>query len=197
MLNAVLFDLDDTLVDRTRAFRACVGDRFPDPAVREELLRLDDRGHGDREALFRAWQRHGGTALDQQTLAGLIIERIAPDHGLLRVLHALARRVKLGIVTNGGSETQRGKLRAAGLAEVFPDDRVWVSAEAGLEKPDPRLFLLASRALGEAPANCLHIGDHERDDLDGATAAGMRGRLVARVLDAGRLNSLLTQEHLA
>ena len=196
MLNAILFDLDNTLVDRDRAFREYVNTRFRDPAVCADLLQLDARGHGVREALFEAWTRHAGTAMNQATLGRLIAERLRPNPELLKVLRTLSTTVKLGIITNGGCETQRQKFQVAGLAEVIPSDRFWVSAEVGKAKPDPSIFLLACQALNEAPGDCLYIGDHEPDDLAGATAASLRTRLVDTVLNAERLSVLMSQERM-
>ena len=194
MLNAVLFDLDNTLIDRDQAFRDCVCHHFGDPAVRAELFRLDSGGHGDREGLFCAWRRHTGASMNQVILGRLIAERIRPDCGLLNALRVLSQTLKLGIITNGGSEIQRRKFCAAGLSEVIPHECVWVSAEVGMEKPDPAIFIFASQSLGVNPGNCLYLGDHEPDDLAGAVAAGMQARLVGAVLDAERLNVVMAQE---
>lgn len=196
MLRAVLFDLDNTLVGRDRAFRECVEDHFSDATVRAEFLRLDDGGRGDRAALFNCWQRHSGEPMEQIKMGRLIARRLQPDHELLAALRTLSQTVKLGIITNGSGETQRHKLRAAGLAEVMPADRIWISGEVGKAKPNPEIFLLASRALGETPEHCLYIGDNEKDDLAGATRAGMRGCLVEHVIDARRLDQLLNRERL-
>jgi len=194
MLNAVLFDLDNTLVDRDRAFRDCVHARFRDPAVRSELLRLDQGGRGDRQELFEFWEHHAGEGINQTILGRLLAERLQPDLGLLQTLRALSNEVKLGIITNGSGETQRQKFKAAGLAEVISADYLWISAEVGTPKPDPAIFLLASQTLGEAPENCLFVGDHEQDDRAGARAAGMRTRLVKTVLTGDGLNRLISQE---
>jgi putative hydrolase of the HAD superfamily len=43
----------------------------------------------------------------------------------------------------------------------------------GIEKPDPRPFLLALEALGESPENCVHVGDSLHSDVVGAIAVGM------------------------
>lgn len=196
-LNAVLFDLDGTLIDRDRAFRELVWAEFSPAPVRAELLRLDEHGHGDRQALFAAWHRHGGTALDQCRLGCLLAERIEPDLALIQALQELAARVKLGVITNGGAESQRRKIRAARLDAVFQPDRVWVSAEVGMAKPEPLLFKLACQTLHEAPANCLFVGDHERNDVAGAKSAGLRAHLTDAVLDAERLATLLAREGLA
>jgi putative hydrolase of the HAD superfamily len=57
-----------------------------------------------------------------------------------------------------------------GLANRF--QLVLSSAEAGAEKPDPRIFELALATLEVEPARALHIGDEEVDRL-GALAAGL------------------------
>ncbi|HWH69297.1 MAG TPA: HAD family hydrolase [Candidatus Sulfotelmatobacter sp.] len=194
MLKAVLFDLDNTLVGRDRAFRECVCAQFSDPAVRSQLFRLDQGVCGDRDALFQCWQRHSGTSMNQALLGRLLAERLQPDHGLLQALHALSRHVQLGIITNGGSDTQRRKFQAAGLEAVIPHGHLWISGEVGKAKPDPAIFLLASRTLGVAPETCLFIGDREQEDQAGATAAGMRARRVGAVLNGEQLNALIREE---
>jgi len=196
MLRAVLFDLDNTLVDRNRAFRESVHSRFDNPDVCAELLRRDQGGRGDRAALFACWEQQSGGAMNQTRFGQLIAEHLQPDRNLIRALQAHSSTLKLGLITNGGSKTQRQKIRAAGLEEVFPADRVWISAEVGHEKPGATIFLRACQSLGTAPASCLFVGDHEQDDLHGAMNAGLRVRLVDSVLDANELNRLLGQEAL-
>jgi putative hydrolase of the HAD superfamily len=44
----------------------------------------------------------------------------------------------------------------------------------GIEKPDPRPFLLALKALGESPARAVHVGDSLHSDVVGAMGVGMR-----------------------
>lgn len=193
MHSAVLFDLDNTLIDRDRAFRECVDAAFSDPAVREELLDLDDGGQGDRGALLETWERHAGSTLTQSMLGKLIAGRLHPDRSLLDALHLLSASVKLGIITNGGSETQRCKIRSAGLNDIIPHNCVWVSEEVGMVKPNAWIFRLAMQSLEVAPENCIFIGDQERDDLAGAMAAGMRAHLVDGVLDGEQLDALMKQ----
>jgi putative hydrolase of the HAD superfamily len=61
-------------------------------------------------------------------------------------------------------------LARAGLAHHF--DAVVSAAEAGVQKPDPRIFTVALERLGVPPERALHVGD---DDVDreGARAAGL------------------------
>lgn len=53
-------------------------------------------------------------------------------------------------------------------------DALVVSAECGLEKPDPRIFHHAARELGVDASSLLHVGDDDGDDLEGARGAGAR-----------------------
>jgi putative hydrolase of the HAD superfamily len=194
MLQAVLFDLDNTLIDRDRAFRECVDAFFGDTTARAELLELDDHGHGPRGPLLDAWKKHTGSPMTQELLGNLTADRLQPDRSLLSALRALSANVKLAIITNGGSETQRRKIRAAELSKIFPHERVWISAEVGKAKPDREIFQLALLGLDVPAGKCLFIGDHERNDFKGAIAAGLRASLVKTVLDGNRLEALINQE---
>jgi putative hydrolase of the HAD superfamily len=194
MLQAVLFDLDNTLIERNAAFRACVQAQFCDAELQAQLLQLDQEGRGDRAVLFSFWKQQSGKPMDQAQLGELIAAQIQPDRDLIQTLQAHAKTLQLGLITNGGGDTQRQKICAAHFDEVFPADRIWISAEVGVAKPDAAIFLRACEALGVAPASCLYVGDHEQEDLRGAINAGLRARLVDSVLDAEKLNWLLAEE---
>ena len=193
MLKAVLFDLDNTLIDRNAAFEACVCESFSDPRLRREIIDVDASGTGEREALFELWEKHSGPLMNQSIFGQMISERIRPDPTLLHVLKDVSRSVKVGVISNGSGEAQRRKLRAAGLDSVF-GEHVWISEEVGSAKPDVRIFQKAMQTLGVRPESCLYIGDRDEIDLRGAHAAGMRGRIVQRVLSGPNLSELFDQE---
>lgn len=60
----------------------------------------------------------------------------------------------------------------AGLPPVF--DAVVVSGEVGVGKPDRRVYELAARRIGVAPAACVYVDD-VRAYVAGAVAVGMTG----------------------
>ena len=63
--------------------------------------------------------------------------------------------------------------------EVFSD-------EAGIPKPDPRIFRTALQALSVDPADAVHVGDLLRTDVAGARGVGMGSiRLASAHDDAG------------
>lgn len=191
MLQALFFDLDNTLIDRDGAFLQCLRANFPDPPRQARLLQLDQGGHGDRQALFAAWHELSGQAIDQARLGQMLAAHIQPDPELIGALEALSQRVKVAIVSNGGGHTQRLKARAAGLDRVIP--ALYVSGEVGLEKPDPAFFWLVCRELDVLPCQCLVVGDQPEIDGAGARAAGMAFSQVTSVLSGPRLARLMAE----
>lgn len=61
-------------------------------------------------------------------------------------------------------------------------DAAVFSCLVGLQKPDPRIYWLATERLMVNPENCLYIGDGDSRELTGASQAGMRPVLI-RVAD--------------
>lgn len=100
--------------------------------------------------------------------------RVAPD--AVETLAALDRRgIRLGVVSNFDSRLA-GILAEVGLASFF--QAIVPSSAAGAAKPDAAIFRAALARLGVEPAEALHVGDDERCDLVGATAAGLRACLL-------------------
>ncbi len=101
-------------------------------------------------------------------------ELITSFPGSLAALARLRRAGwRLGIVTNGMTDNQLGKIRAAGLDRLA--DAWCVSAEEGIRKPDPEIFHLAARRCGlpEAAGGWM-VGDSLPLDITGGHQAGMR-----------------------
>ena len=96
--------------------------------------------------------------------------RFAPVAGAVQALERLARHVRLAVIANWDRSLHE-QLARLGLAPFFA--AVVTSAEAGVPKPDPAIFLLALQRLGVEPARALHVGDEPADE-EGARAAGMR-----------------------
>lgn len=110
---------------------------------------------------------------------------------VLPTLDALARSgLKLGIISNW-DERLRPLLASLGLARHFAS--IVISCEAGATKPDARLFARATRELGVAPGELLHVGDSHGMDVLGARSIGATGRQVVRhrpATEAWQMSSL-------
>jgi putative hydrolase of the HAD superfamily len=86
---------------------------------------------------------------------------------------ALARLQSAGLAlacVSNWDVSLTGHLERAGLAGFF--GTIVSSAEAGVAKPDPRVFHVALERLAVSAGRALHVGDGDVD-WDGAAAAGL------------------------
>ncbi|MFT3975947.1 MAG: HAD family hydrolase [Sphingomonas bacterium] len=189
MIEAVLFDLDETLLDRTGSLRAFLADQYtrhsarlgdvPMPVWRDRFLTLDRRGMVHKSVVYAALLAEFGGDTDAADPLLADYRARCPDFarpidGMEMVLRELrARRLPLGIVTNGETAFQSAHIRALGIDRLV--DTVLISEAEGLRKPEAALFLRAADRLGVAPAQCLFVGDNPVADVMGATRAGMQG----------------------
>ncbi|MBN1421799.1 MAG: HAD family hydrolase [Planctomycetes bacterium] len=104
--------------------------------------------------------------------------RNAPFPEVEEVLSDLRASHGLGLVSNGVSDHQRDKLRAAGLDGAF--EVMVFSGDLGVGKPDPRVFEAALAALGVRPGEAAMVGNSLRRDVAGAMGAGLRGIWINR-----------------
>ncbi len=86
------------------------------------------------------------------------------------LLERLARRVPLGVVSNGCGNTEV-LLRECGLADLFVG--IVDSSCVGAWKPDPAIFAPALARLGLPASHVAMVGDRLDRDVEGAAAAGI------------------------
>ena len=166
---AILFDLDETLIDRTRSimsyaerFRRDFTDHLAPTAVSTiatAILTADDRGYRPRDELFEAlvqrlpWQtspevwhlhRHWETWFPASSVARA---------GLKETLAALhAQGIRLGIITNGAVRRQQPKIEQLQIRPYL--STVVISEAVQVKKPDPRIF---ARALAEVGCQASQV----------------------------------------
>ena len=196
-IQAVVFDLDDTLINWRAAEDGAMGDlareHFLPIGVGEDEVRRVYAGV--MEENFRAFRatkkwwyvndrlrllvdRLGvATLLPGDALADHFKERVHDRLGLLDgALDALAAARnagrKVGLLTNGPSLVQRPKVDRMELHRHF--DFVGISGELGAWKPEAEAFLRALAPLGVAPHNALMVGDSLDFDLEPAKGLGMQ-----------------------
>ncbi len=187
--NAVLFDLDDTLVDRDRArdrfFTFLLNTYFPDLkpegaswSERMDALRgLDRSGRGSKAAIhdYLFAERPVRPAMPVTAFVEMMRSKIASytswsdgAEPLLRCLQA--RKHPMAVVTNG-SKSQRDKIEVLEASRYF--ETVLISGEVGIAKPDSRIFRQALSRLNAAPGRSVFVGDSMEHDIAGARKAGM------------------------
>jgi N-acetyl-D-muramate 6-phosphate phosphatase len=185
-IQAVLFDLDGTLIDSAPDLGAAADqmrtDRGMAPLPLSRYRPLAGAGargmigeafglgpdHPDfaalREEFFSNYERR----MTQQTRA---------FDGVAELVAALAGRgLRWGVVTN---KSERFALPLCRAMPLFGTASTVVGGDTTpFAKPHPEPLLEAARRLGVAPQRCLYVGDDERDIVAGR-AAGM-GTVAAR-----------------
>lgn len=196
-LKAVLFDLDDTLFDRSAAQREVVqvliqdfpnlfagidSDRILEAFLESDLVAdkrfwsgasMEEVRVGRGEAFLRSLNLN-------ESLAGEVTKKYLQTYPSLdlpvksarSVLENLAKEFQLGLVSNGYPDVQYRKLETLGIDHLFSS--VVVSEEVSIRKPDPRIFWNAIESLDAKPGECTYVGDHYDHDIIGAKKAGMR-----------------------
>ena len=176
-IKSVAFDLDNTLINRDAAALAVFARWFPDNVVPHTVLQHDHHGLSPR-SIFFSWLTttfpHLGSNLWQRFQHDIVHE-ITPNPSNLALLEDLdASGLNLAILTNGGDQFQRAKIKSAGLDTIFSATQILTSAAIGFEKPDPRSFQALSRKLGLHPSEILFVGDQPQIDIAGAKCAGFQ-----------------------
>ena len=190
MMKNILFDLDNTLIDRVAtvaSFSIPFVEKFkaqllPNVCV-DELARsfvLLDKGgyakHAERAKAIqnlKIWRSVPASAL----LLSEFWQSWIPNNsvlmsGALDCLRELSERgFKIGLVTNGKTRNQTDKVISSGLKKYF--DTIVISESVGVKKPDSRIFDIALSNLGGNASETLFIGDHQINDYLGATKASL------------------------
>ena len=86
--------------------------------------------------------------------------------------------IRLALITNGSSATQRAKIERFALAAYF--DHIQIEGEMGFGKPEEQAYRHAMAALGAEPHETWIVGDH----LEWEVAAPQRLGLHAVWCDA-------------
>ncbi|MBI4063120.1 MAG: HAD-IA family hydrolase [Elusimicrobia bacterium] len=188
-IKAVVFDIDNTLVDFMRMKRYAVEaavEAMLDaglPGTKQEVL----------DKIFQVYWREG--IEDQQIFDKVLLQELGRvDHRILAAgilgyrrtkdaylavyphahstLFALTKQgLKLGVVSDAPKLQVYLRIVGLGLAHYF--DAIVTFDDAGERKPSPKPFKLALEKLGVQPDEAIMIGDWAERDMVGAKAVGM------------------------
>lgn len=85
---------------------------------------------------------------------------------------------KLGIISNGDLKQQSLKLEKIGIKQYF--SIIVTAGEAGIAKPNVKLFDIACKRADEIPQNCYYVGDDLKTDIIPCSEIGMKGIWINR-----------------
>lgn len=113
-----------------------------------------------------------------------LLARMFAGQTLDEEMLSLFRRLKASGVPTGLLSNSWG---GGYPTELFPDmfDAVVISAEVGMRKPEPRIFLHASQLLGLEPDECVFIDDIKAN-ITAAEQMGFTGVLHSAAADTAR-----------
>ena len=194
MLKTIFFDLDDTLLDFTRAEAEAIRRALTEadvPAGAEVLRRyheinaaqweLLEEGKLTRDqVLVRRFELLFGE-LGLSRPAGRIClqyeEYLKQGHWFVSGAHALlaelSPRYGLYLASNGSAAVQHSRLDSAGIRPYFRD--IFISEEMGADKPGLAFFEACfARIPGFSRETALMVGDSLTSDIRGGRNAGLR-----------------------
>ncbi|KAA9298822.1 HAD family hydrolase [Aerococcus tenax] len=82
--------------------------------------------------------------------------------------------LKQFLLTNGPAQ-QAHKVDLLGLEDYFNDKNIFISSQMGTAKPALEIFQKVEESLDLDPATTLYVGDNYEADMMGATKAGWQG----------------------
>lgn len=198
-LQAVLFDIDDTLFSTTQFAKMARGNavramiEYGLQATEEQalaelqeviyefssnydqhfdklLMRLSGRSlHPARRSMIVS---AGVVAYHDTKFQGLeLFEDVKP---LLVSLKSCG--IRIGVITHGWTAKQTEKLIRLGLVPVLiTPDSVFISDSVGINKPNPKLYQVALDGMGlEDPSQVMYVGDNPKNDIAPPMGLGMK-----------------------
>lgn len=185
----MLFDLDDTLLNRDKAvdnmFLMILEKCYKDVkhSVKNEMLQkfkeYDKKSYGDKTTVLELFfdefppkyrlPRH----YIQDFWNNNFPHCFSINQNTINIVNTLKMHVKVAIITNGLTQRQKAKIMNSNLDSCF--DIIIISEEVGFSKPDKRIFELALNKLNVQPEDVLFVGDDIEKDIGGCQNANIKG----------------------
>lgn len=191
----ILFDLDDTLLNfsacEQEAFQKALALIIKDTAedkraiiwqtyqpISSNYWRHKQNSGLSRQQIIKSSLQDTFTVLESdfsdvtrlaQVYWNTFCQTACLNLGVEETIRLLSNKYKLGIMTNGYTDSQASRLEASGLACYFQS--VIVSEAVGYRKPAPEIFKIALKALQVQPSKVLFVGDSISHDYQGAVNA--------------------------
>lgn len=187
----MLFDLDDTLLDRDKA----VENMFS--IILEKYY--GDVKHRAKNEMLQRFKEYDNSCYgynDKTNVIESLFDEFTPKYRLpyndiqdfwnnhfphcfsinqhtINIVNTIKMQVKVAIITNGSTQRQKAKIINTNINSCF--DTIIISEEVGFSKPEKRIFELALNKLNVQPETVLYVGDDLEKDIQGCQNANIKG----------------------
>ncbi len=189
-IKAILFDLDNTLVDFMKMKKSAVDEAvasmidagldIPGDQAKVQIWEIYDReGIEFQEVFDRFLIDHYGTINYKILASGIIAYRRARESAMVLYPHVKStllelarRRYRLAVISDAPAKQAWLRLCSLGLQHFF--ETVITFDDTGEHKPHPLPFQKALSTLNVTAGEAVMIGDWPERDIAGAKAVGIK-----------------------
>ena len=197
VIKAILFDLDNTLLDRDRGFNAfckslyhnnsIMGDSHTEEEAVNLITLFDSKSKRSRQVMLTELMKQWPGVFQNLNEAVGFYETNYPkmltlESSTRTLLQDLRKSgIPSAIVTNGDVLLQTNKVTESGLSNLV--EATVISEGVGVQKPNKRIFQKALSLINASPSSTLFVGDTPEADILGAKNIGMITAWVHRNRD--------------
>lgn len=190
MIKAVIFDLDNTLIDfmhmKNQAVKAAVvgmietGLKVPFDEAKEKIYNIYDQQGYEYQEVLNQFIKGECNKIDYKILAaGIVSYRKAKEEALIaypnsnKTLIDISKLgLKLGLITDAPKREAWTRLYSVNFHNIF--DRVVTFDDTGHKKPSKIPFEMILNHFKIKPHESIMVGDWPEKDIYGAMRVGMR-----------------------
>jgi putative hydrolase of the HAD superfamily len=194
-MSAVIFDLDQTILDRQQSLVnfvtwQCRGmlraDIKDESSFIHRFIELDANGSVWKDVVYQAlicefsiqnWTVSELLSVYENCFCGFSVPKVGVAEAITEIAN---KQHCIGLISNGMSPFQERNFRCLGFSILFGS--VIVSQAAGLRKPDSRIFLMSCRELSSSLSESIYVGDNPIADIKGAKDAGLQTIFIPSLL---------------
>ena len=194
MIKNILLDMDNTILDFTRAERVAASKALAAMGIQptDELLKRYHEINEDQWRLFELGElereqvkvRRYELLFDEMGIDASPRETAKVYEGLLGIGHyfmdgavelleTLSGEYRLYLATNGTSNVQKSRISSSDISKYFQG--IYISEDVGYNKPDPRYFEACFKDIPSfIREETVMIGDSLTSDIKGGINAGIK-----------------------
>ena len=194
MIKNILLDMDNTILDFTRAERVAASKALAAMGIQptDELLKRYHEINEDQWRLFELGElereqvkvRRYELLFDEMGIDASPRETAKVYEGLLGIGHyfmdgavelleTLSCEYRLYLATNGTSKVQKSRINSSDISKYFHG--IYISEDVGYNKPDPRYFEACFKDIPSfIREETVMIGDSLTSDIKGGINAGIK-----------------------